>query len=150
VGTRVSKYSSFTLDGSPVLSYSAPEPKWIIFPNALAIAYQIKEHAAIPVEQVRRSSQSPVRPRGCGMHDHIETVFARYSRTACSFSRSSSAEEGARHLICAGKLLRQISSNEARTAGDEYAHYAGVRKENFLCPTKLYTTINAVRRAPAI
>jgi hypothetical protein len=84
------------------------------------------------------------------MDDHIETVRDEIFAHLLLFQQIQFGRGGRQHLIRGSKLLRQILPDEPRSAGDEYAHYAGVRKENFLCPTKLYITINAVRRAPAM
>src|SRR5208282_4013694 len=114
-------------------------------PIASKVARKVEKHAAVAVEQVRRSSQSPIRTRGCGMHDHIETVGVEVFAHRLFLQQIQFGGRGRQHLIRGGELLRQISSNETRSAGDEYARchydYAGDRKENFLCPRKLYSTM---------
>ena len=114
------------------------------------VARQIEKHAAIAVEHVRRGAQPSIRPGGCRVHDDVETVCGKVFAYIALFQQVELGGRWSQHLIGRGELLRQIPSDEARPAGDKYAHYAGDRKENFLCPTKLYTTMNAVRSAPAM
>ena len=84
------------------------------------------------------------------MYDDVDAVCREVFANPSFFQQIELGGRWRRHLILRGELLRQVLSNEARPAGDKYAHYAGDRKENFLCPTKLYTTINAVSNAPAM
>src|SRR5208282_2492670 len=114
------------------------------------IAHQVKEHAAIPVQHVGWSAQSAIRPRGSRMYDRIETVRAEVFAHRLLIQQIQFGRGRRQHLIGGRKLLRQISPNEPRPAGDEYAHYAGVRKENFLCPKKLKNTTTTISRAPAM
>ena len=119
-------------------------------PKSSLVARQIEKHPAIAFEQVRRGAQPSIRPGGRRVHDDVETVCREVFAYFALFQQIELGGRWRQHLIDRGELLRQIPSNEARPAGDKYAHYAGGRKENFLCPTKLYTTINAVRIAPAM
>ena len=93
------------------------------FSKSSLVAHKIEKHAAITVEQVRRGSSAPIRSRGCGMDDHIETVRDEIFAHLLLFQQIQFGRGGRQHLIRGSKLLRQILPDEPRSAGDEYAHY---------------------------
>ena len=103
----------------------------------LEVAHEIEKHAAIAVEQVRGSSHPPIGARGGSMHDHIEMVRIEVVAYVLLFEQIEFRRGGRRHVVARGKLLRQIFSDEARAAGDQDAHYEGVRNEKCLWPKKL-------------
>ena len=86
--------------------------------ETIGIARQIEEHAAVAVEQVGRGSHSPVRPGGGSMHDDVATVRVEVVAYVAVFQQIQFSGGRRQNLVGRGELLRQISSNEARAAGD--------------------------------
>jgi len=78
------------------------------FSELRLVAREIEEHAAIAIEQIRRSSQSPIRAGGGGMNDDVATMRAEVVAHRLPLRRSSSAEEGANtsylEVSCSSRL----------------------------------------------
>ena len=63
------------------------------------------------------------------MYDHVKMVRAEVFADLLLLQQIQFSGGGCQYLISSGKLLRQVSSDESRTAGDKYAHYAGDQPE---------------------